>query len=322
MEHPTVTIAIPTLNRIGYLKLALESAFQQTYRNIEVIVSNNVSDDGTAEYLASFTDPRLRILDQKTRLSMTQNWNACVAAATGEYFLLLSDDDLLESEAIAKLLEGFSPVDSSSPGIVYGGGRIIDAKGNTTRIFKESPYRESAKDLILAFFQGGRDLWCCSILVRTADIRPGYPENYKLACDTAVWITAALKHGSAVRIPGNLVAYRVHANLSAKASLEMWRSEYRNLHALVLQIDHRSTTPDKVFINRFGQVMERLDRSLIAGRINEEFADRKAQGLIHYVRYISVFLSPAGLIFLGKAIGLFLLSQNSQSRLRRLIKFQ
>ena len=44
-----VTIAIPTHNRISFLKEALESALSQTYKNIEIVVSNNASDDGTSD---------------------------------------------------------------------------------------------------------------------------------------------------------------------------------------------------------------------------------------------------------------------------------
>jgi glycosyltransferase involved in cell wall biosynthesis len=320
IELPNVTIAIPTVNRIGYLKLALESALQQTYREVEVIVSNNLSDDGTAAYLASCTDPRLHVLEQSTRLSMTDNWNACVKAATGKYFLLLSDDDLLDPDAIRQLVNGYTLVDEPAPGIVYSGGRIIDASGNTTRIFKQSPLREPARDLILAFFQGKRDLWCCSILFRTSDLLPGYPTSYKLACDSAVWITAALRHGTAVCVPDNLVAYRQHDNLSSTATLEVWRSEYRQLYALVLREDQRSSNSDSAFARKFRTTMKGLDRALIAGRTNAEFAQRKGMALVQYVRHFAAFSSPAGLVFLGKALVFLLVSQNTQDRLRHLFR--
>lgn len=80
---PKVTIAIPTRNRVGYLRLALDSAQQQTLEDIEIVVSDNRCTDGTAEMLAAMTDPRLCVLYQKQDLSMVENWNSCVAAATG-----------------------------------------------------------------------------------------------------------------------------------------------------------------------------------------------------------------------------------------------
>lgn len=136
MAEPKVTIAIPTLNRVNYLKLAIASSLAQTYKNIEIVISDNVSEDGTPELLASYaSDPRIRLLRQTERLDMVGNWNACLAAATGEYFLLLSDDDMLEAEAIEALLSAFtsSAVPTDEVGMAYCGGFVIDENGNELR---------------------------------------------------------------------------------------------------------------------------------------------------------------------------------------------
>ena len=230
VTSPKVTIAIPTLNRSSYLRLALASALSQTYGNLEVIVSNNASTDDTASYLASCKDPRLKVLQQATLLRMTENWNACIAAATGEYFLLLSDDDLLEPEAICELVAGYTGQDNQPPpGIVYSGGRIIDSAGETVRLFRPSPPREPARDLMMAFFQGNRDLRFCAVLLRTADVLPGFPTTYAVACDAAVWIRATMRYGTAVFIPKPLVSYRHHPNLSSATQLDVWRADNKLL---------------------------------------------------------------------------------------------
>ncbi len=62
---PLVTIAIPTYNRAdGYLKQALQSAVNQTYKNIEIVVSDNCSPDNTEAVVRSYTDPRIRYFQQ------------------------------------------------------------------------------------------------------------------------------------------------------------------------------------------------------------------------------------------------------------------
>jgi glycosyltransferase involved in cell wall biosynthesis len=316
-----VTIAIPTLNRAGYLQLALESALGQTYNNTEVIVSNNASTDHTASYLASCTDPRLRVLQQASLIPMTANWNACVAAATGEYFLLLSDDDLLEPQAVGELVAGFEKLNGQPPpGIVYGGGCIIDSDGHTTRLFRPSPPREDARNLIVAFFQGNRDLRFCAVLLRTADLLPGFPTTYKVACDAAVWIKAVIQYGSAIFIPKQLVSYRHHQNLSSATQLDVWRDDNRQLLELAIAEDVRAGKPDPEFAKRLSSLMQRVDRDIIIGRINETFCRNKGKALLEYGRRLPAFASPRGLILLGKGVVSLFLNEKSRSWLRRWLK--
>src|SRR5450759_2852582 len=84
-REPLLTIAIPTFNRAGMLKDCILSALSQTYKNFEVIVSDNASTDETQEVLKSFCDRRLRVVRQKTNIGLLPNWNACLAEASGEY---------------------------------------------------------------------------------------------------------------------------------------------------------------------------------------------------------------------------------------------
>jgi glycosyltransferase involved in cell wall biosynthesis len=94
------------------LQQAIQSALNQTYRNIEIIVSDNDSSDEansmTEQYLA---DPRFKYFKQPHNIGGFANVNFCLAKCTGDYWLWLADDDWLESEAIEKLMHGFSQPD-------------------------------------------------------------------------------------------------------------------------------------------------------------------------------------------------------------------
>ena len=307
---PKVTIAIPTLNRVEYLRLALRSALGQTYDNLEVVVSNNASTDETASFLTGCLDPRLRVLQQAETLSMTENWNACLNAATGEYFLLLSDDDLLEPDAIRQLVGGYSHEEGQpAPGVVYCGGVIIDAAGEVTRSFRRSPEKEEAHSLILEFFEGRRDLWFCGVLLRTADVRPGFPPTYKVACDAAVWMRSVMRHGYAVFVPGQLVRYRLHASLSSATRQEIWRGEYKQLQQLVLAKERQAGKPDPVFCKRLGRVLQTIDRSHVLASIHASFGGNKLRLLLEYGRQLPAFLTPSGLVHMGRELARVLLGQ-------------
>src|SRR5690625_3719051 len=93
-KFPRVTIGIPTFNRAStFLKQSLGSALAQDYPNLEIIVSDNQSEDETESYLRGIVDSRLRYLRQEKAVEPHENADTCLQEATGDYFLLLHDED-------------------------------------------------------------------------------------------------------------------------------------------------------------------------------------------------------------------------------------
>lgn len=320
METPKVTIAIPTLNRVTFLRLALESALAQTYSNIEIIVSNNASSDGTADYLAKCVDPRIRVLNQSTLLPMVDNWNACVSAARGQYFLLLSDDDVLEPNAIHELVTAYfeSEKDNLSIGIVYCGGSIIDAEGKTVRFFKHSPRIEKASDLIPAFFSEERDLWLCAILFRIRDVVPGFPVEYFWAPDSIVWIRSVIQKGDAVYVAKELVRYRVHQNATASLPLHTWKREIIQLGKFAIELSKESHELSPHFVRNLNIAIKRLLIRSIPYRINQSLGSRKKQALYCYIRESPIFFSLYGIKFLLLGILSLFLKESTKRKLRNI----
>jgi glycosyltransferase involved in cell wall biosynthesis len=102
---PRVTISIPLFNKVRYIEETLESALQQTYRDIEVVVLDNCSTDGSYEIVTAHRDPRLRVIRHPENIGITANFNAALESARGEFVKLLCADDLLERESIAKQVD-------------------------------------------------------------------------------------------------------------------------------------------------------------------------------------------------------------------------
>lgn len=88
-----VSIGIPTYNRSGYLRRAIQSVLSQTDADIELIVSDDCSTDDTENVVRSFHDTRIRYCRSAVRLGVPRNWNVCVRQASGEFFGILPDDD-------------------------------------------------------------------------------------------------------------------------------------------------------------------------------------------------------------------------------------
>jgi glycosyltransferase involved in cell wall biosynthesis len=234
---PKVTIAIPTFNRAGYLGKALDSALGQSYANIQVIVSDNASTDATQQVLAAYDDRRLTVLRQERNLGMVPNWNACLEAAEGEFFLFLSDDDYLAKTAIERMMHVMHPVGaqgrSDGIGFVYGVTVTVDKHGRELRVGRCGPGLESVKSYILGVLRYHREIYPCSTLLRTADLRElgGYPgSRLPFAADAFVWAACGFKRGMVACIQEPVAYYRVHpSNATKDLGLLRWIDDVNQL---------------------------------------------------------------------------------------------
>ena len=77
-----VTVGVPTLNRSDLAIRAIRSALAQTYSDIEVLVSDDVSTDDTVRRIQEIRDPRLVLHQQKQRLGLVGNFDFCLRHAT------------------------------------------------------------------------------------------------------------------------------------------------------------------------------------------------------------------------------------------------
>src|SRR5947199_10799653 len=94
--EPLVTVGIPTYNRPAGLRRALDCITGQTYRNLEILVSDNCSPgEETAAIVREYQsrDPRISYFRQPTNLGMDGNFKFLLAQAAGPYFFWAADDD-------------------------------------------------------------------------------------------------------------------------------------------------------------------------------------------------------------------------------------
>ena len=104
--RPLVTIGIPTFNRAHLLIRAINSACQQKYQNLEIVISDNFSSDRTEALCraALKTDHRIRYLRQPENMGPVENFRNVLDAAQGEFFMWLGDDDWIDLDYIEKCL--------------------------------------------------------------------------------------------------------------------------------------------------------------------------------------------------------------------------
>jgi glycosyltransferase involved in cell wall biosynthesis len=128
---PRVSIGLPVYNGEPYLRAAMESVLGQTFGDLELIVLDNASTDGTEDLCRSYaaTDPRVRYIRRPVNVGVTRNFNEVVDEARAPYFKWQSADDLNAPDLIARcvdVLDGDAGVV-----LVHSYHRFIGPEGQT-----------------------------------------------------------------------------------------------------------------------------------------------------------------------------------------------
>jgi glycosyltransferase involved in cell wall biosynthesis len=233
-----VTIAIPTYNRAdSYFKPALESALAQTYKDLEIIVGDNGSTDHTADLVRSYQDDRICYFRQTQNIDPNDNFNFCLQQARGEYFLLLHDDDVIDSDFVECCMQHIEK-ENKPVGVIRTGTRVIDENGRTT---KENINHVDASDisqLAQAWFGHKTALYLCSTLYNTKILQQngGFRTPYNLFQDVVaiVNLVAAAGHRG---IPEIKASFRRHgSNRGSSVKVKQWCADCRYLLDIICKI--------------------------------------------------------------------------------------
>ncbi len=124
---PVVSVCLPTYNRATLLRESLSSVLGQTFRDLEVIVSDNASEDDTESVVRSFADPRVVYLKNAANVGAVPNINRSYQQARGEFIAFCPDDDLMLPENLARKVDVLRK--HPSVGLVHSRFHVIDEHG-------------------------------------------------------------------------------------------------------------------------------------------------------------------------------------------------
>lgn len=137
LSAPLVSVCIPTHNGRRFIAETLRSVLNSSYLQIEVVVSDDASIDGTLDEVAALTDPRIRITSGMERLGPVGNWNRALRAARGELLCLLNHDDLCGPFWIDVAVRGLARFPAA--GWAGSAFKVVDAAGKTLSVESRFP---------------------------------------------------------------------------------------------------------------------------------------------------------------------------------------
>ena len=123
--QPLVSVCLMSYNQSEFLLNAIKSLQQQSYKNLQIIITDNGSNDGSKEIIKSVQDNRIVFLDYPTNEPVTKRFNQAVSHALGDFISFLYSDDYYLPNKIERQIKIFEELDDSW-GVVHTPGITED----------------------------------------------------------------------------------------------------------------------------------------------------------------------------------------------------
>jgi len=190
-ENPLVSVLMTAYNRERYIAEAIESVLSSTYKNIELVIVDDCSADGTFEIAIKYEqkDPRVRVYRNRTNLGQFKNRNTAASFAKGEYIKYFDSDDVMNNDFLEITMQAMQSFPQASVGVECRWPKIPAAK---------LPVLFSSREAYVNHFFKGNDFLhygpSSSIIRKTLfDECNGYDEKVGILADTLLMLQLAAK---------------------------------------------------------------------------------------------------------------------------------
>lgn len=212
-EKPLVSVAIITYNQKEYLKECIESVLEQDYPNIEIVVADDCSTDGTQEMLKAYSEkyPGKFVLKlSETNLGITPNSNVAHFACSGKYIAWIGGDDLMLPNKISKQVEYME--NNKDYAICYHDLDVFESDTNKTLYIQSKKVKPRSGTLTEVAKYGCFNGACSTMVVREKTPESGFNLSLPVASDWMYWLDTLKNGGKIGYIDKVLGRYRRHSN--------------------------------------------------------------------------------------------------------------
>nr|WP_319249768.1 glycosyltransferase family 2 protein [uncultured Celeribacter sp.] len=259
---PIASLIVPAYNVTSTLRETLDSLTRQNFRDLEIIVVDDGSSDGSGDMAAAYGDPRIRVIQQRNR-GLAGARNSGIHAARGVFIGFCDADDLWRPTKLAAHLAHFA--EDPSLGLSYSGSELIDPASRSlglfqtprlshvsaAHVFKRNPvgngsaamFRREALNTLAwrPYGENERDWW--------------FDETFRQSEDIECWLRFALTTDWRIGgVPGALTRYRIVPNgLSAGTNkqLQAWERMVSKLSAIAPEFFQRHAPAARAYQHRY-----------------------------------------------------------------------
>jgi glycosyltransferase involved in cell wall biosynthesis len=203
--EPRVSVLMGVHDGLPYVRDAAESVLSQTVSDIELVVVDDASGDGTREVLASFDDPRLVVIRNDENLGLTRSLNRALGIARGAFVARQDADDRSLPQRLERQLEFLDR--HPDVGLCGTWARFVDDRGRVTAIGRPP----TDPDRLAEALRHANEVFHGTIVVRRAlmDALGGYREAFRYAQDYDLYLRA-LEHTRVAVLGDPLYELRFH----------------------------------------------------------------------------------------------------------------
>ncbi|HEY3755206.1 MAG TPA: glycosyltransferase family 2 protein [Opitutaceae bacterium] len=232
---PRISVLIPTFRYARFLSEAVDSILAQDERNFELLISDDASDDGTAEMLPELAkrDRRIRIWNQPRNLGMVVNWNFLLKEARGRYVQFVFGDDRLQSPHALRKMAAMLDCDADAVLACCARALIDESSGPIGSQNDLGPDAYFTGDpLISRCLQEERNVIgeATAVMFRRSAAARGFDPALRRFVDLEMWLHL-LRGGGATHTAETLAGVRLHA---AQATIANSRGRWAAVDFLVM----------------------------------------------------------------------------------------
>ena len=210
---PIISIILPVYNGMAYLALSVESVLNQKLQNFEFLIIDDVSTDGSYEYLQALQDTRIKLFRNETNKGLFYNLNFLIGQSTSGLIKLWAQDDIMYPQCLALSVNFHQK--HPNLGFSYSGRTIIDEAGKIKENTKEDKTPEIiSKELHakIAYYTGSIAGNIANVCInkKALDKVGLFKEQMKISADFDMWVRLA-EHFETGFIKEELIMLRDHS---------------------------------------------------------------------------------------------------------------
>jgi len=209
-----VSVLVPVYNSVRFLPECLDSILMQDFGDLEILIADDGSTDGSVEVIKKYAakDARIRWWQNSRNVGLVANHNVCLRAAQGEFIKFVHADDMLLKPSVVTQMVNVMET-NPAVSLVVTSSLIYDEQSRVVRI--EDKFRQTGdwdgKAVIVRCLEENANIIGEPVrtLFRRAQAGRGFDERFRQICDLEMWFNL-LEQGRFAYLAETLVAYRVH----------------------------------------------------------------------------------------------------------------
>ncbi|MDX1949056.1 MAG: glycosyltransferase [Rickettsiales bacterium] len=249
---PKISVILTSYNHAAYIAETIKSILNQTFKDFELIILENISDDNSVDIIKSFNDDRIKFIQNPVNMGMVLSVNKGISLAKGKYIAHISSDDIWLPTKLEKQIKYLD--ENPNCGACFTKVLVINEEGvasksvqNYQRVFDNASNKNNIEWLKF-FFNIGNSLCYPSALVRAECYKNlgAFDARYQIALDVDMWIRICTKYEIQI-IDEILTKFRSGSNSTSSSSFSSDIFSYESENIYYQYLDFENSLFSKIF---------------------------------------------------------------------------